>query len=125
MQYAANKRLRRCRRLGFGTVEWEEYLEERMKKVIACLLIGIFLACSAGTSVAAAKERGGVLGFFIGCCFGIRSGVAYNEGKDLHFREWGLVIPIAGFVISIWNGLDCSKGITSKELATQYGATYY
>ena len=67
----------------------------------------------------------GVLGFFIGCCFGIRSGVAYNEGKDLHFREWGLVIPIAGFVISIWNGLDCSKGITSKELATQYGATYY
>ena len=68
-----------------------------MKKMVAGLLVVLFVLMSFAPAVSAAGERGGVLGFVFGCCFGIRSGAAYNDGKDLHWREWVLVVPIAGW----------------------------
>ena len=73
----------------------------------------------------AGSGQGGALGFFVGCCVGARSGAAYNEGKSLHWKEWGLLIPIANIVVEILNGVDTMNGMTSSDLASQYGAQYY
>ena len=55
----------------------------------------------------------------------MRSGAAYNDGKDLHFREWCTILPYVGVVFSIWNGIDSAQGKTTADLAAQYGASYY
>lgn len=95
-----------------------------MKKVLVVLLAIAF--CSAAPiQTEAAAERGGVIGFFVGCCFGIRNGTAWNEGKDLHFRDWGVIIPFVGWVIAIWNGIDTAGGITSSEMSSMYGSHFY
>ncbi len=100
-----------------------------MKKLVACLMIGLFvlMAVAPAAEAAAAKGagRGGFMGFISGCCFGIRSGNAYNDGKELHFREWCTIIPFVGFIFSIWNGVDCMQGVTTSDLAKQYGASFY
>jgi hypothetical protein len=74
---------------------------------------------------ASAQGRGGFMGFIAGCCFGIRAGAAYNDGKELHWREWCLLIPYANIVFMIWNGVDGANGVNSGELAARYGAIYY
>lgn len=94
-----------------------------MKKVVALVLVAVMLF--GGVSVVSAREQGGFLGFVVGCCFGIRSGAAYNEGKDLHWREWGLLIPVFSLVVGIMNGIDTYNGLTSKDLAAKFGASYY
>jgi hypothetical protein len=98
-----------------------------MKKIIACLLIAAFVL--VGVIPAQAKTtgsgRGGFMGFIAGCCFGIRAGAAYNDGKEIHWREWVMLVPIVNLVISIWNGIDGANGVTSKDYAAQYGAMYY
>jgi hypothetical protein len=97
-----------------------------MKKILVVLLAVAF--CSAApiqSEAAGTADRGGVVGFLVGCCFGIRNGVAWNEGKDLHFRDWGVIIPVVGWVIAVWNGIDTAGGITSKELASMYGSHFY
>ena len=93
-------------------------------KLIASLLVAVMvlLACAPAVS---AGEKGGFMGFLIGCCFGIRSGAAYNDGKDLHWREWVLLIPVASLVVAIMNGLDGMNGLTTKDMANQYGANFY
>ena len=97
-----------------------------MKKLVASLLVVLFvLIAFAPAAVAANSDRGGFLGFIVGCCFGIRSGAAYNDGKDLHWREWVLLIPIAGLVVAVMNGLDGMNGLTTKDMANQYGANFY
>jgi hypothetical protein len=96
-----------------------------MKKVVG-MVLAVTLAASvlAPMSAQAAntdKAPGGVPAFFIGCCFGLRVGTQWNEGVDLHWREWASVIP--GF--NIWNGVDCANGITGHEFAEMYGASWY
>ena len=94
-------------------------------KLIASLLIALFVMLSVAPAVSAAQGQGGFMGFLVGCCFGIRSGAAYNDGKDLHWREWALIIPIAGIVVAVINGMDGANGLTNKDLAKQYGANFY
>ena len=94
-------------------------------KFIASLLVVLFVLLAIAPAASAAGGQGGFMGFIVGCCFGIRSGAAYNDGKDLHWREWALVIPIAGLVVAIMNGLDGSNGLTAKDMAKQYGANFY
>jgi hypothetical protein len=94
-------------------------------KLIASLLVVLFVLMAFAPAVSAAGDKGGPMGFLIGCCFGIRSGAAYNDGKDLHWREWALIIPIAGYVVAILNGLDGMNGLTTKDMAKQFGANYY
>ena len=94
-------------------------------KIIASLLIVLMVMLAFAPAVSAASGKGGFMGFLVGCCFGIRSGAAYNDGKDLHWREWALIIPIAGIVVAIMNGLDGMNGLGAKDMAAQYGASFY
>lgn len=96
-----------------------------MKKWMAGLMVALFVLMAVAPAVSAAGEKGGAMGFIVGCCFGIRSGAAYNDGKDLHWREWALIIPFAGIVVAILNGLDGANGLTAKDMASQYGANFY
>lgn len=95
-------------------------------KVIASLLVVLMvMLCLAPAAAAAGSGQGGFMGLLVGCCFGIRSGAAYNDGKDLHWREWGMIIPFVNLVVSIMNGLDGMNGLTTADMAAQYGANYY
>jgi hypothetical protein len=87
--------------------------------LVALLLLGSVSATYAGTG------RGGFMGFIAGCCFGIRSGAAYNDGKDIHWREWVLLIPIANIGFAIWDGVQGAQGVTTSDLAAEYGSMYY
>ena len=96
-----------------------------MKKIIVCMLIVAFLMGTVSVVTAESSGRGGFMGFIAGCCFGMRAGGAYNEGKEIHWREWVMLVPIVNLVISIWNGIDGANGVTTKDYAAQYGAMYY
>ena len=55
-----------------------------MKKILAIALVAaIFMAAPA----AQAREAGGLAGGIVGCCFGVRTAAAWNEGKNLDIRE--------------------------------------
>lgn len=96
-----------------------------MKKIIVCLLIAVFVGGAVMNSSAINPQRGGLLGFVAGCCFGLRSGAAYNDGKEIHWRQWVRLIPIANIVFAIWDGIDGANGMTTKDYADQYGAAFY
>ena len=96
-----------------------------MKKLVASLLVVLFVLMAVAPAAVAGGGEGGFMGFIAGCCFGIRSGSAYNDGKDLHWREWALLIPFVGLVVSIMNGMDGMNGMTTKDMAAKFGAMYY
>ena len=96
-----------------------------MKKILAVMAMAGLLLGAVQTAPAINENRGGVMGFIAGCCFGIRSGSAFNDGKEIHFREWCRLIPYVNIVFAIWDGVDGAKGTTTADLASQYGATYY
>ena len=93
-------------------------------KTIAMLLV-VLMALFAVTPATMARDSGGLVGGIIGCCFGIRSAAAYNDGKDLHWREWIRVIPLASIVGVVFDAVDGMNGTTTANLASQYGANYY
>jgi hypothetical protein len=97
-----------------------------MKKTLI-LLTAVMLSLGVFTqnTIAAEQGRGGCIGLFAGCCFGIRSAAAYNDGKEISWREWVLLVPFVGFVFAIVNGVQGAQGITTADLAEQYGSTYY
>lgn len=96
-----------------------------MKKFIAVTMTCVVLLTVCASPVVAGSGRGGFMGFIAGCCFGIRCAGEYNEGKDIHWREWCTLIPYAGVVFSIWNGVDGAEGMTTQDLAQRYGSMYY
>lgn len=98
-----------------------------MKKMIVGMLIAAFVLAGMAPVQAAEKGggRGGLMGFVAGCCFGLRAGAAYNDGKEIHWREWVMLVPVVSLVVAIWNGIDGANGVTSADYAKQYGATYY
>ena len=97
-----------------------------MKKLSLVLLAGsMLLAVPMQVDAQAASGRGGIGGFLVGCCFGVRTAGQFNEGKDLHFRDWGRIIPYVGAVFSIWDGIEGAQGKTSSDLQATYGAQYF
>ncbi|VGO22552.1 hypothetical protein [Pontiella sulfatireligans] len=126
-----------------------------MKRIIAGLLVTAFmLASTATTQAEAAKDDGGGLKgfltgcclgtraaadyntdgigdrdfvpwFFVGCCLGGRTQIAYTDGKTVHWREWGRLIPYAGIVFAVWDGVDGAGGETTADFVEKYGSTYY
>lgn len=95
-----------------------------MKRALVLLVAGVMLG-TATLSHAAQEGRGGLMGFIAGCCFGVRSGGAYNEGKEIHWRQWCRLIPIAGIVFAVWDGVDGANGVTTADYAKKYGSIYY
>ncbi len=96
-----------------------------MKKIVAVMLIAILMLTIVGPVASAGEGRGGFMGFIAGCCFGLRAGVDYNDGMDLHWREWCRVIPYVGIIFGLWDGFDCGGGMTRPDLAAKYGSQYY
>ncbi len=98
-----------------------------MKKVgIVLCLVAVLFTLTPVTSQAAMKEgRGGISGFFIGCCLGLRTGIVWNEGKDLHWRDLIRFIPYISIPFAIWDGIECAQGITTPELVQRYGSNFY
>lgn len=94
-------------------------------KAIAILLVALMALLAVAPGAMAGSDQGGLAGAIIGCCFGVRSAAAYNEGKDLHWREWIRIIPYVNIVFAIFDGVDGMNGRTSADLATQYGSNYY
>jgi len=96
-----------------------------VKKIIVSALAGILLLACVTTTVEAGEGRGGFMGFIAGCCFGLRAGADYNDGKEIHWREWCRLIPCVGMIFGIWDGVDGASGVTRSELAAKYGAIFY
>ena len=93
-----------------------------MKKILAIALVAaIFMAAP----VAQAREAGGLAGGLVGCCFGVRTAAAWNEGKNLDIREWLRIVPIASIVAVVWNTVDGWNGVTTADLRAKAGAEYY
>lgn len=122
-----------------------------MKKVVSVCCLVALLCTLCPTAVTAQEGRGGIVSFLVGCCLGIREGTEYNEGKDIHWREWlplaigiggmpvsmlvqgipvvgqviGLAIGISTLGVMVWNGVTCATGTTAHEFAEQYGTNWY
>jgi len=96
-----------------------------MKKILAGLAMAGLLLGAVQTAPAINENRGGLMGFIAGCCFGIRSGAAYNDGKEIHWREWVMLIPVANFVFAIWNGIDGANGMTTADYTKAYGSSFF
>ncbi len=97
-----------------------------MKKLGVLLLASsMLLTVSMQAEAQTAQGRGGIGGFLVGCCFGVRTAGQWNEGKDLHFRDWGRIIPYVGAVFGIWDGIEGAQGKTSSDLQATYGAQYF
>jgi hypothetical protein len=98
-----------------------------MKKIVSVLcVVALLLTLLPTVSVAKAnRQPGGIAPFFIGCCWGLREGTEWNEGASLHWREWCRIIPLVGFVIAIWDGIECFGGITAHAWAEKNGANWY
>ncbi len=93
-----------------------------MKKSLCLGVAMAALLCSLPSSAQAQERgRGGVMGFIAGCCFGPRAAADYNEGKEIHFREW---LRIFG-VFAIWDGVDGMSGKTRDDFRNEYGSTFY
>lgn len=93
-------------------------------KAIALMMVALMALFSIAPA-AMAHETGGIAAGIVGCCFGIRSAAAYNDGKNLHWREWIRIIPYVNIVFAIWDGVDGANGRTTSALATEYGSSYY
>ena len=94
-------------------------------KVVAMILVVLMAFFAFVPAGMAAQNSGGIEGFLIGCCFGVRSSAAHNDGKDLHWREWIRIIPLANIVGLVFDAVDGMNGMTTKDLANQYGSNYY
>lgn len=96
-----------------------------MRKLMVAALAAMILVGTVGSSSAINTNRGGLMGFIAGCCFGIRTGAAYNDGKEVHWRQWCRLIPYVGVVFAIWDGVDGTNGMQTKDYASKYGSVFY
>jgi len=98
-----------------------------MKRTVLSLVAAVLALTSIPMGAAAKVDRqpGGLPAFFIGCCWGLREGTEWNEGADMHWREWFRIVPYVGIVIQIWDGYECMQGATAHEWAEKNGANWY
>ena len=83
-----------------------------MKKILAIALAAAIFMAAPAAQAEAAPGRGGVVGGIVGCCFGIRTAAAYNEGKSINIREWLQLIWV-GYV---WAAFEGYSGVTTSDL---------
>lgn len=98
-----------------------------MRKTIAVVLAAAFLVAALPMTSQAKVDRepGGIMAFIVGMCWGLREGTQWNEGADMHMREWLRIVPIVNIVVAIWDGVECMQGITAHEWAEANGANWY
>ena len=83
-----------------------------MKKFLAIALVAAIFMAAPAAKAEAAPGRGGIVGGIVGCCFGIRTAAAYNEGKSINIREWLQLIWV-GYV---WAAFEGYSGVTTSDL---------
>ena len=97
-----------------------------MKKIIALVALATVVSTSSFAQESTSRRQpGGIVGGCVGCCFGLRAAADYNDGKDIHWREWGKFIPYAGIIFQIWDFLDGMNGVTRDEIRKNYGANFF
>lgn len=98
-----------------------------MKKLMAICLVAVMLAglCTVDVQAKGTQQPGGIPAFLIGCCWGIREGTMWNDGSEMHWREWVRIVPFVNIVIGIWDGLECYQGMKPQEWAKKYSANWY
>ena len=88
-----------------------------MKKIIAMAALATVVATSSfAQENGNSRQPGGFVSGVIGCCFGIRAAADYNGGKDLHWMEWGRLIPIFGIYVAVMNFIDGNNGLTREDI---------
>jgi len=108
-------------------------MRKRVASVVCVIALLFTMAPSNAGAATSNREPGGILAFFVGCCWGLRCGTEWNEGRDLHWREWVplafSIVPyiggIASAVFRIWDGVECAGGMTTRQFAEKYGANWY
>lgn len=98
-----------------------------MRKVGVVVLAAILVLTLCPTHAEAKSDRdpGGARAFLVGCLWGLREGTEWNEGANLHWREWCRLVPFMNVVVSLWDGWECARGITAHEWAEKNGANWY
>ena len=92
-----------------------------MRNSLIVVLAAAALAGAVATAPAVNENRGGLMGFIAGCCFGMRAGAAYNDGKDVVAMEWVDALLIG----HIWSFIQGWQGTTTADLREQYGASFF
>ena len=83
-----------------------------MKKIVTAVVAALTLATLVPTASAAVEGRGGCVGGIVGCCWGIRTAAAWNEGKSINVREWLEFV----YVGRIWAAIEGYQGVTTTDL---------
>ena len=97
-----------------------------MNKVVAAVCMALLIGvCALESEAKVNREAGGPAAFIVGCCWGIREGSEWNEGADMHWREWMRIVPFVNLVIGVWDGIECYQGMTAHQWANRYGANWY
>jgi len=98
-----------------------------MRRIAVWFLIGVLAVTSLPLAAQAKVDRepGGMKAFFVGCCWGLREGLEWNEGAGMHWREWCSVVPVLGTVLGVWAGIECAKGMTAHEWSQKNSANWY
>jgi hypothetical protein len=94
----------------------------RMVVVLCLVALAFTLAPTKVSAVTSSREPGGAMAFIVGCLMGPREGTQWNEGRTPHWREW---VPLVCPVFAVWNGVECYKGMTTRDFAEKYGANWY
>ncbi len=123
-----------------------------MKKIAAFVAIATAMAVTTPATRAANPDAGGIKGFLVGCCFGMRTSADYNEngtggrdfltwfltgclggrtqmdyekGKSVYWREIARIVPYVGVIFQIWDGVEGAQGMTRSAYQQSLGASYF
>ena len=123
-----------------------------MKKLAGLMAVVLALSVAAPAVRAENPDAGGIKGFLVGCCFGMRTGADYNEngtggrdfitwfltgclggrtqidyekGKSVYWREIARIVPYVGVIFQIWDGVDGAGGKTRSDYRQSLGASYF
>lgn len=80
-----------------------------MKKIIALSLVAALFAAAPAVK---AQEAGGLGGACVGCCFGFRTAIDYNDGQKLNVHDILDILSIG----RIWSAIEGYNGTTRSEM---------
>lgn len=90
------------------------------KSILAIAMASALVACAAPALADRDRQPGGVAGGLIGCCFGMRTAAAWNDGKGIGIRDILDLIVIG----RIWSAIEGWGGTTTSQLHAESPAYY-
>ncbi|MGI6495172.1 MAG: hypothetical protein ACOX5G_03635 [Kiritimatiellia bacterium] len=86
-----------------------------MKKSLCLAIAGAVLAL-APMAQAAERVSGGLAGGAVGCCFGMRTAAAWNDGKKLHIHD---ILDLL-WIGRIWSAIEGYGGTSTSDLHGEF-----